>query len=91
MGCLLTLLALITPRVVIVLIWLFSDLLSATFGSPLWPLLGFVFLPYTTLGYMVAVLNNGQVSGPWVVLIVLAVLADLGFFGQGLHTHRRRR
>jgi len=57
----------------------------------LWPVLGFVFLPYTTLAYMWPVLNTGGPITPgWLSLIIIAALADLGHWGGGYRTHRRR-
>ena len=53
MGCLVALLALISPRLALVAIWLFSDLLSRAFDSWILPLLGFFLLPWTTLGYAI--------------------------------------
>jgi hypothetical protein len=58
----------------------------------LWPALGFLFMPYTTLAYMWAVLNNNKmVNGLWLVVVVIAVLADLGFIGGGRHYYWVRR
>ena len=53
MGCLVALLALLSPRLALAAIWLFSDLLSRAFDSWILPLLGFFLLPWTTLGYAV--------------------------------------
>lgn len=92
MGCIVTLLALITPRVAIVLIWLLTNWLETAYETTLWPVLGFIFLPYTTLAYAAAMLHNyGSVDGVWLVLVVVAVLADLGFFGRGAQRGWRRR
>ena len=54
------------------------------------PLLGFFFMPYTTLAYMAAILNGGGVYGSWLVLLVLAVLVDVSHWGWGARTRRRR-
>jgi hypothetical protein len=51
MGCFLALLALISPRLVIVLLAIFSDVLSRAFDSWFIPLIGFFLLPWTTLSY----------------------------------------
>ncbi len=92
MPCLLVLLALLLPRLVIVLLWLFSDWLSWAFNSWLLPLLGFFFLPYTTLAYTAAMLhNNRSVDGLWLVLVIVAVLADIGVIGGGASRRRRRK
>src|SRR5690606_7248304 len=83
MPCLLAILALLTPRIVIVLVWLFSDYLGNAYQTVLWPLLGFFFLPLTTLAYAFAINSNGSVTGMYAVLMVVAVLIDLGSFGGG--------
>ena len=54
MGCLLALLALISPRLVLFLLWIFSNVLSRAFDSWIIPLLGFFLLPWTTLVYALA-------------------------------------
>ena len=45
--------------------------------------------PYTTLAWIGAmVFNNHQLAGPWIVVLVIAVVMDLG--GQGGSARRRR-
>lgn len=78
MPCLLALLALFVPRVVIVLIWLFSNWLQVAFDSLLWPILGFVFAPTVLLWYSVVVnVYDGVWSIVPVVGMVIAVLIDV--------------
>jgi len=76
------------PRLVLVLVWLFSDYLQNVYRGWVWPLLGFVFLPLTTLAYAFAM---HQGAGAWTPLgiaaVVTAVLVDLGLFRRG--TRRR--
>lgn len=81
MPCLLALIALFIPRVVIVLVWLFSDYLGAAYESVLWPLLGFIFMPLTTLAYAYAENAGGGLAGFYLVIFVIAVLVDLGLIG----------
>ncbi|MFP4052327.1 MAG: hypothetical protein ACLFV7_00510 [Phycisphaerae bacterium] len=84
MGCVLTILALAVPRVVMVFIFLLTGWFSKAYDSILWPLLGFIFMPYTTLAYMAAMLNNaGHVSGGWLILVILAAIVDIGHWGGG--------
>ncbi len=91
MGCVLVLLALILPRAALVLIFLFTGWFEVAFATWLWPVLGFIFLPYTTLAYTAAVVNTGgHVTVGWLLLIIVAVLADAGHWGGGYRTHRRR-
>jgi hypothetical protein len=82
-GCLIALVILFLPRTVMVVLWLFTDYLSAAFGTWVWPLLGFFFLPTTTLAYAVAENRYGGVRGIGLVLVILGVLLDLGALGGG--------
>lgn len=43
----------------------------------LWPLLGFFFLPFTTLAYAWAINANGSLSGIYLVVFVIALFMDL--------------
>lgn len=91
MPCLLGALALAFPRVVLFLVFLFSDYLGRAYQSVLWPLLGFLFLPLTTLAYAWAINSNRSVEGFYLVVVVLAVLLDLGLLGGGEASRRKRR
>jgi hypothetical protein len=91
MPCLLGCLALLTPRIVLVLVFLFSDYLAQAYDTWIWPLLGFIFFPLTTLAYAFAVnQTGGNVSGVYVIILVVAVLVDLSMLGGGGHLGRRR-
>jgi hypothetical protein len=84
LGCLLALLALITPRFIMVVLWLFTNYLSRAFETFLWPLLGFFFLPTTTIAYAVAQNElDGAVKGWGLVLVILGIAIDLGLIGSG--------
>ncbi len=92
MGCAAGCLALFFPRVTIVLVWLFTDYLAGVYQSVLWPILGFLFLPMTTLAYTWAWhQGDGSVEGIGVVAIVLAVLYDVGSLGGGAKGARDRK
>jgi len=88
MPCLLVLVAFFFPRLVIVLLALFSHYLSV-YSSALWPILGFFFLPYTTLAYAWAMNAHGSVDGVYLVAVIVAVLVDLGVLGGGARARRR--
>jgi hypothetical protein len=47
------------------------------------PLLGFFFLPTTTLTYAIAENETGGFEGWGAVLIIVGVLFDLGIWGGG--------
>ena len=84
MPCLIALLALISPRLALFLIFLFSDMLSRAFDSWLLPLIGFFLLPWTTLAYAV-MWDTGthRISGLEWFIVILAFLADLGSYAGG--------
>ena len=84
MGCLIALFALISPRLALFAIFLFSDLLSRAFDSWLLPLLGFFLLPWTTLAYAVMwSISSNEVTGFEWFVVGLAFLVDIGAIGQG--------
>lgn len=78
MGCIVALLAWISPRFVLVAFWIFGDRLSLAFDSFWMGLAGFVLLPYTTAFYALAYAPGRGVSGIGWLLVGLAVLLDLG-------------
>ncbi len=91
-GCLLALLALISPRLVLVVLWIFSDVLSRAFDSWIIPLLGFFLLPWTTLTYA-AFWDWGSgrhVTGVEWFFVILAFLIDLGSYAQGRQAQSAR-
>lgn len=69
---------LLLPRLVIFILWFFSDWFNGVFEHWAIPLLGFIFLPYTTLWYSAVINWYGEVWGFWqVAIMVLALIADL--------------
>lgn len=84
MGCFVALLALISPRLALFVIWLFSNLLSRAFDSWLVPLIGFFVLPWTTLAYAVMWdAGTNKVYGFEWFIVILAFLADLAAYAGG--------
>ena len=79
------------PRLAIVLVVIFSDYIGNAYQSVLWPLLGFFFMPVTTLAFAWAINTNGSVSGIYLVAVVVAVLLDLGIIGSGASNRKVRR
>lgn len=87
--CLIVALMLVGPRVVLAFAWLFSDWYSA-FTSGWMALLGWLFLPWTSLAWIFTHFHNGgQLSGGYVILLGLGLLADVGLFGGGRAAHKR--
>lgn len=90
MPCLLVILVLIFPRITLLLIFLMSNYLERAYHGLLIPLLGFVFLPVTTLVYAWLMNSRMPMEGFNILLLVVAVLIDAGGFGSGAY-HRRQR
>lgn len=88
MPCLIALLALFTPRLALVIVWLFSNFLGCAYEGWLWPLLGFFVMPLTTWAYAAAINWNGQVSGGYFAMALVAALLDLGVLGGVGHRYR---
>lgn len=79
------------PRVVLFLAYLFSDWYDA-FDSTAVAVLGWFFLPWTSLAYMYTYFTHGgDISGGYIILMGLALLFDVGAFGGGNHARQRRR
>ena len=66
------------PRLALLIVALSSDYLNRAYETLLWPLLGFVFLPITTLTYAWAVNDLGGTKGWGLVAVVFATMLDLG-------------
>lgn len=86
-GCL----ALSAPRFAIVLVVVFSNYIGRAYETPLWPFLGFLFMPLTTLAYAWAINSHGSVEGVHLVVVVIAILMDFGVIGGSASQRRRRR
>jgi len=84
MPCLIVLLALISPRLALFFIWLFSDILSRSFDSWIVALLGFFVLPWTTLAYAgLWSAGTNKVTGFEWFIVGLAFVVDVGSYAGG--------
>ena len=87
MPCVLVLLILLFPRIALALLFFLSNYLDRAYHSVLMILLGFIFLPLTTIVYAWMVNSGVPVAGINLIWLVLAVVIDLG----GIHTGYRSR
>ena len=90
MGCILVLLVFAFPRVVLVLLFLFSSFLERAYHGLIIPIVGFIFLPLTTIVYAWIVNSGYPTNGVYLLAIIIAVMVDVGGLGGGAY-HRSRR
>lgn len=86
--CLVALVAIGIPRIALIVMWL-TGYGQQAWAAPLWPILGFIFMPYTACGYALAVNSFGGTQGMGLVVIIIGVVLDLGSHG-GSARYRRR-
>ena len=90
MPCFLLLAMLLFPRVVLLLMWFFSTYLQRAFhGGLVLPVLGFIFLPLTTIVYAWELNSGMPTAGINLLWLLIAVIIDLGGLG-GAHGRSRR-
>lgn len=92
MGCLFAIFAGCFPRIGTALIWLARpQLFSAAFnGSWFWPLLGIIFLPFTTLMFVLLWSPAiGLTTWDWIWL-VMAVFLDISHYAASGYANRDR-
>jgi len=84
MGCLVALFALISPRLALFVLWLFSDVLERAYDDWIVPVIGFFLLPWTTLAYAAfwSWGTNGVEGFEW-FFVIFAFLIDLGSYAHG--------
>ena len=89
MPCLVIALALISPRLALVAVWLLSDVLGRAFEGWLLPVLGFFLLPWTTLAYVLMWdYGTSAVTGLEWFVVALGFVADLSSHGGGAARRR---
>jgi hypothetical protein len=90
MPCLLVLLILAFPRIVLLCMWFFTHMLERAYTGLLIPLLGFLFLPITTIVYAWMINDHRPIDGINLVILIVAVLLDAGSHGGGHNYYRNR-
>ena len=90
MGCLLTGIITLGPRLVLLFVWIFSDRIGTVFEGFLIPLLGFLFLPFTTLAYLLVWNVQSGVSGAAWLLVAGGLLFDIGTYALSRYATRVR-
>ena len=77
--------------VALALMWFFSTYLQRAFpGGLLVPVIGFLFLPLTTIVYAWELNSGMPTEGINLLWLLIAVIIDLGGLGGGAHRQYRR-
>lgn len=83
MCCLVLTAGLIGPRIALFLWWIFGDKVDLAFDTWVWPLLGLLFLPWTTIAYVLVWSPVVGVDGAeWIVVALGFVLDVLTYSGR---------
>jgi hypothetical protein len=88
-GCLLAFSAAVAPRLVLILAWIFSDRWPLVWqGDFILPLLGIIFLPYTTIMYLLTWSLTGGIEGWDWMWIIIRLFLDFMKWSQ-MFTNRK--
>ncbi|MEO8660409.1 MAG: hypothetical protein ABI693_18210 [Bryobacteraceae bacterium] len=90
MPCLMLIVVLAFPRLVLFLTFLLSNYLERAYHGLLLPILGFLFLPITTLTYAWLMNSHRPLEGINLIFLIIAVLIDVGALGGGEHRRRQQ-
>ena len=67
--------------------WIFGSRVQLAFDSWIWPLLGLIFLPFTTIFYVLAWTPGGVEGWDW-VWVGLGLVLDIVKWGQVADSRR---
>ncbi|MEV0092897.1 hypothetical protein [Streptomyces sp. NPDC050738] len=81
--CFVVLLGAFAPRLALLFLWLFTNMVTRPFDSWIVPLIGLAFLPFTTLMYVLSWSPVFHVSGIGWLFVILGLLLDLGNYAGG--------
>jgi hypothetical protein len=78
------------PRIALLAWWIFGDKVDAAFDSWIWPLLGLLFLPWTTLFYVIAWSPIVGVDGWEWLFVAFGVVLDIATYSARAAQSRYR-
>lgn len=87
-ACFFAIFAAAAPRLALIFVWIFTPLVNRAFDTILLPILGIVFLPYTTLFY-VLVVPGGIMGFEW-FLLIFGFIIDIASYTGGAFSGKRR-
>ena len=79
-----------SPRLAFIFLWIFTDLVTRAFDSWIFPLVGFIFLPFTSVIYVLMYNPTDGISMWGWVVIVIAFLFDLGSYAGSAYSNKER-
>jgi hypothetical protein len=89
-GCLTAFVAAFS-RILLLMFWVGRPVAwDAAFQSAIWPCLGFLFLPFTTLMYVWLIQGVGTIQGIDWLWLILAILIDVANLGTAGYANRNR-
>ncbi|HLW76544.1 MAG TPA: hypothetical protein VKS01_06150 [Bryobacteraceae bacterium] len=87
----LLILVLAFPRIILAVLFFFTGYLEHAYHGLLIPVVGFIFLPLTTLVYAWMVNTHQTIEGVNLLLLIVAVVIDVGGLGGGARHRARNR
>jgi hypothetical protein len=92
MGCLFAIFAGFFPRIAVFILWIARPTLFLTpfNGNWIWPLLGIVFLPFTTLMYVIMWTPGIGIQGFEWFWLAMAVFLDISHAAASAQQNRDR-
>ena len=87
-GCIFALLSLLSPRLAFIFLWIFTDLVTRAFDTWIFPLIGLIFLPFTSVIYVLVYNPVSGVSMWGWVFVAIAFLFDLGSYAGSAYSNR---
>lgn len=77
MPCIIALFALLSPRLAIIVMWLFTDRMTIAFTSGWIAIIGWLFLPWTTLAWAICYIPVFGVQGFGWFIVALGFIIDI--------------
>jgi len=90
MGCLFALFGGLFPRLALLIFWIARPaLIDVAFNTFILPLLGIIFLPFTTLIYVIVYVPGVGLTGLGLFWVILALVLDISHWGAS-YTQRNQ-
>ena len=90
MGCLFAMFGGLFPRLALLVLWIARPVLvDAAFNTFILPLLGIIFLPFTTLIYVIVYVPGVGLTGWGFIWVIIALLLDIGHLGPATPSETR--